>query len=188
MSFEVWRRTKQPCYMRRFLLLKAPARPIWKFDLMESGTVAVRSTWWASAPEHSVRSVHVHRRHIRNLRVCSQTGKRSDLKCLHCGWLQVNFSVNTCLCRKSTQRWWIPNRNAVFKNLREIWNSFYSFFFFFKEEGFLHAWLPFAAQWRMLLPGNRHNNDTGALSLALSLIQCSWALLPLLNNVKWHLF
>lgn len=74
-----------------------------------------------------------------------------------------------------------------------IFSPFFFFFFNFslqRSKIFLHASLPFAAWWRRLLPGNRHNNDTGALPrlLLLLLSRRSWVLHPFLNNVKWLLF
>lgn len=73
------------------------------------------------------------------------------------------FSSEKVLAEVCTERM-DPKSRISFKGCHEIWNSsILTPFSPPQAEDFLHARFPLAAR-RRLLPGNRHNNDTGALS------------------------
>ncbi len=111
------------------------------------------------------------------------------------------ISLSTPVCAEIHTEMMDPKQKChLQKDLREIWNSFLLFFhflFFSKRKAF------FMHGFRLLHSEECCYQATGItmtqvlslslclslpLSLSLSLIQCSWVLHPLLNNVKWHLF
>lgn len=78
--------------------------------------------------------------------------------------IQLKFVVSRVCAEVHAETDGSRKRNVSFKGCCEIWNSSFLLFFSPEAEDFLRVRLPFAARWRLLLPGNRHNNDTGALS------------------------
>lgn len=92
-----------------------------------------------------------------DLEVCSGHGVFNDLFKLKFVLLPKTFDTGTKMVD--------PKMNAALKPLPEVWNSlFLPRLFFPRRQDFFHACFPCAARRRLLLPGNRHNNDTGALS------------------------